>query len=645
MNSYNENLHSSVVSALNEQELKLQKTKATLDASMFSLYYAEGARITAAENLQKANEQFNFQQLVKEQAVIDSDLSTNVLASANVGNELVAKSVTNTSVAAANVQIASNAILKLASDTGSIFSVVNAADYGTEIYDQSKEAYELMNKTAYLAEQTSQYSMEASTSIAEVPSNTLSKKAQTTDTSIKSLLEAVTANFNTASTNVATTSESLADANSKEKTSEGVLENINTIYTSEIQAYGLYNKDLNLDLLVRVPDIIGERSNYKVSFDSYKSPFGANKFGKDKKGYPVKSYYIFLVKNSRKETFSNSDAEALILTTPKERRYFELPSNGSNKNEVEIYQSQLKDVEGKSMELGENYVVFVFAVLDNEYKKLLNTFDDYLSAPSAVFTLTKQLAAPESKTIKVVENKMIFNIEDNEEDEVEYRCIFLPNDRKLVKGLLTVEGLKTVESETRKLERIAEEFNPRIAELESEINNLTSEKGGVEDLLSANVAIPREDLEEKELKKLKAEHKKLKAEHKNTSSELSELEKELKRVEKAKQHAINSIETPKHIQPGFFFNYTIAAGLNIETYSIARKTEKDNEWEVDITTSTTDNFGNRLDEGDNYIPVVLAMPNEGEAVNKQIVGALSDFQQTKDFTYKIKKSSNVLINK
>ena len=634
MNSYNENLHSSVVSALNEQELKLQKTKATLDASMFSLYYAEGARITAAENLHKANEQFNFQQLVKEQAVIDSDLATNVLASANLGNELVAKSVTNTSVAAANVQIASNAILKLASDTGSIFSMVNAADYGTEIYDQSKEAYELMNKTAYLAEQTSQYSMEASTLIAEVPSNTLSKKAQTTDASIKSLLEAVTTNFNTASANVAASSASLAGTNSKEKVAEGTLENTNTVYNSEVQAYGLYNKELNLNLLVKVPDVVGERSNYKVSFNSYQSPFT----NKRKGGYPVKGYYIFLVKNDRKDTFSISDAEALILTEPTSKRYVEMPSERSAKNEIDIYQSQLKDVDGASMELGENYVVFVFALLNNEYKKLLNTFDDYLSAPSAVFNLTKQLAAPASETIKVVENKMIFHIDENDGNEVEYRCMFLPNNKKFVKGLLTVEGLKTIESETRKLERIADKYDPIIAKLESEINNLTSEKGGVEDLLLTNQEeLSSDDLETKELKKLKDERKKLKSDHDKTTSQIAKLEKELKIVERRKQQAINSIETPKHIQPGFFFNYTVASGLNIETYSLAQKTDKENEWEVEITTSTTDNFGNRLHEDDKYIPVVLAMPDEGEVVNKQIVGALSDFQKTKDFTYTPKK--------
>jgi len=138
MNSYNENLHSSVVSSLNAQELELQKLKSQKDAATFSMYYAQGARVTAAEKLEVTTLKYNFQQKVNSQAVTDSDMSTNVLTSANNVKAYVAKSVTNGSVAAANVQIATNAILKLASDTGSIFSIVNAADYGTEIYRQAE---------------------------------------------------------------------------------------------------------------------------------------------------------------------------------------------------------------------------------------------------------------------------------------------------------------------------------------------------------------------------------------------------------------------------------------------------------------------------------------------------------------------------
>ena len=51
MSSFNENLHATVVASLQEQEQDEKLLLSALDASIFTLYYAEGARITAAENL------------------------------------------------------------------------------------------------------------------------------------------------------------------------------------------------------------------------------------------------------------------------------------------------------------------------------------------------------------------------------------------------------------------------------------------------------------------------------------------------------------------------------------------------------------------------------------------------------------------
>lgn len=53
MSSYNENLNASVATSLQAQELKLSTTQAQLNAGMFTLYYAEDAKITAQEKLKK----------------------------------------------------------------------------------------------------------------------------------------------------------------------------------------------------------------------------------------------------------------------------------------------------------------------------------------------------------------------------------------------------------------------------------------------------------------------------------------------------------------------------------------------------------------------------------------------------------------
>ena len=139
MNTYNENLNSIVVSSLATQEVAQTTIDATTHASMFTLYYAEGQSITAAEKLDVAEKKLAEKTKVKTQAVDSSNVSNNQLGAANQANDYVKQAVTNTSVAAANVQTASNAIVRLAGDIGNIFSIVNAADFGTDIYDLASE--------------------------------------------------------------------------------------------------------------------------------------------------------------------------------------------------------------------------------------------------------------------------------------------------------------------------------------------------------------------------------------------------------------------------------------------------------------------------------------------------------------------------
>jgi hypothetical protein len=51
-----------------------------------------------------------------------------------------------------NTQIAINATVLLASDMGSIFSIINTADYDSKIYTEVKTTYEKMIKIAYESE-------------------------------------------------------------------------------------------------------------------------------------------------------------------------------------------------------------------------------------------------------------------------------------------------------------------------------------------------------------------------------------------------------------------------------------------------------------------------------------------------------------
>ena len=250
MNSYNENLHSSIVSSLDDQRLELQQSKSSLDASKFSLYYAQGDKITAAEKLDIDTDKYEVQTKVYDEAVKNSNFSTNVVTVANSGKDHVSTSVSNTAVASANVQIATNAIVKLASDMGAINTIINAADYNTDICSLSEKANDYMGATAYLAEQTSQYSMEASSQIAGVSSSSLADIATQTDTTIKTLLDVSKTDFDNISAVVNTDNDELAASNTAEKAAEGVLADSDVNYCATKSAYTLNNEVLNLDLQV-----------------------------------------------------------------------------------------------------------------------------------------------------------------------------------------------------------------------------------------------------------------------------------------------------------------------------------------------------------------------------------------------------------
>ena len=733
MSSYNDNLHSSVVSSLNAQELELQNVEAKLEASMFSLYYAQGARITTAEELEITTAKYAFEKLVHEQAIIDSDVSTNVLQSANNAKDYTAKSVTNTAVAAANVQIAANAILKLASDAGSIFSIINAADYDTDIYAQSNKAYVLMNDTAYDAEKASQHSMEASSAIAEVTTNTLADKATNTDTSVKDLLSVVTKQFDDTTTLLSTQSAELAKANTAEKQAEGILEDYSVSYNATDEAYNLNNSELNLNLQVTTPITLGDHDSYTVSFNNYTSPFQEQGTDGTPKttNQPVEAYYIMLVESSKSSTFSMNDAEG-IITGGFTDRYASVTPDTSNVDGVtqKIYIHKgdgtlipyLQDSNGNDLELGKDYVVFVLAVLTTAYKKIINTFEDYLSAPSKMFSLHNQLNAVDSDGIAppTTENVINFGVLENPKylldnttktenlTYIEYRCVFLPNDKELVRGLLTTDELSYIDEEVKDRKQLKNLYDEKISAIEAKI-------------AAINAATKAAKVENAPSKGTKATKKTTKSNPEGITDAQRKtlLNQQLSILEKLKAAALAN---EGHLQPGFFFNLTTAEQIPAGSYTSAKPgdltlieyllrsfkdiltslgdegvselntkmtnlvsqsngSETDVEQfiqdaitlvqdaisnvtektkaitltnfeefikdlvllargyrfyskKVTLAPETTDNFGNRLINKNNYIPTVITITsNPNEEINTHFTNALSDYEHTAAFSY------------
>ena len=717
MNTYNDNLHSTVSDSLYTQELEQKKINAELTASMFTLYYAEGGRITAAEKLEKAQEDLHAKTLVKEQAVENSNISTNMLMSATQGKSYVDQSVTNTAVAAANVQVAANSILQLSADMGSIYSIVSAADYDTEIYEHSKQAYSIMNTTSYNAEKLSQHAMEASALTAEISMNTVADKAKLANTSVDDILKVADTEYTDASTKVTEDNAKLATANTKEQAAEGKLEDVNVEFRATNDAYNTMNKQLNLNLVI--PQKNQTSNSFTVSFNAIKAPFppphskGSGSSNSEflmmtpPTGYPVETYYVIIVKDEKKRTFAIAEAENIIEKDPK--WYTKIDPNPSNflkltspnsddskkktKDKIEQNISIIGkyDSDGDQVVRGQDYVVFVMAVYLNSYKKLLNNFDDFLSAPSPEFTLTYNLEpanyknfsfVTEDKNGKTVASKNMTNTFQftmpttaNNGMKLQYRCVFLPASKNITEGLLTVNGLATIEKETERIERISNFYDPKIAQASSEYNDV---------LGNYNESLENMDSYQQTMNKLKKQLEKAIAD--DDTDQINELNQQIEgtqkqmeltlakmqvlepqvedarqklmKLEKKKKNALNRIDVTNEGKSGVFYNVQIAEQVAAGNYTVAHQMliplndkklkpptkgkkdapieeapVQDQIWQVTIEADTTDNFGNPLMVKNKYVPVVLSYSTAPEENADQFVNALSNYKHTKAYVF------------
>lgn len=662
MNTYNENLQSAVISSLQAQGLDQKTVQSQMNASMFTLYYAEGATVTGREKLATALLEMGDTAITKSAAVDNTNLSNNLLSSATQGNQYASQSISNTAIAAANVQVAANAVVKLSSDIGSIFSIVSSANFGSEIYTQVKEARHIMDNTAYHAELASQHAMEASIKASAVSASTVLDRAKGTNGQMKNLKKVLSADFDNAAQLVAADNAMLATKSAAEKVAEGDFEDISVDYKASTSAYKSLNRGLNLNLRVPAKDI--SATSFTVKFRAIRSPFENDKAVAN---YPVDKYYLMLVKESKQTTFSLSQAE-YVLENQQERLVpvvlaqaatgdnaappsttaaptdTSKKSSGSqnismvvNINSVDDGNGNtyvLQDTDGDTITTGTNYVVFVMAVYVDEYKRKVNVFDDFLSAPSQYFVLTNVLKPAENLAVKPSATgntlTVTFNTNDNPNYKVQYRCMFLLMSNPLITaGLVTQNSVDAIRQDIEKLEEIAEQFDPKIEELQANILQLQ------QNLVTGATDTSKTDVQ-------------------NQQAELSKLFTD-------RQKAIDNLAkegvAPSKI--GFIFNQDIAEHIPAANYIVAMltlqppagatsaapaegstpagATEQPSPvpqllWQAVIGPDTTDNFGNPLQPSLQYIPVVLTMSAEEEANMPRFTNNITDFENSAPFT-------------
>ncbi|KRD10391.1 hypothetical protein ASE21_11845 [Flavobacterium sp. Root901] len=652
MNTYNENLHSSVLASLESQQLSKKQLDAQLSASMFTLYYAEGAEIIASEKLDAASKMYQSKQHINNVVVKNKNMSDNLLLSANQQKTFVGQSVTNMAVCAANIQIAANAIVRLASDVGSIFSIVNAADYGSQIYQQGLDAYNLMNKTAYHAELTSQHAMEASAAVAEVPSTTVADGAKVTNDSVNNLLQVTTADLNAITAILTADNDTKSQASIATRGAEGAIKCSKVEYEASKKAYIINNKKFNQNIKVDVPKPFdpSSKGSFTVSFDYFKSPFPNTDLSADnvktEVKNPVKSYNIIIVKESKKALFTTSTAEDLLSSPSQFVRVAEKPDEKEGKAVISL--NNLLDSDNEALALGEKYVAFLLIVFTEDYKKEINTFDEYLSVASESFRLTQTLNEAKniisSKTgsqeeesddnyrkAPLTEFSFTVKKDDNiKPSAIDYRFILLPYPD----DLLTDVELNTIEERIEVLE-LKEEltiYDDEISYLNEEITNLNTEIAQLNNESSKTKNPAEADTAKQKLASFKTALTEAKARVAIAKEQQVKVKAELKKVEE-------SFPKPIKNNKAFFFNLNLAENIPAGNYisaSHSKKSEKvetNLKYDIKIEPTTTDNFGNPLVEKKKYIPVVLSFFNGNEISKSKYTNSLSDWENTDPVTF------------
>ncbi|CAM3839743.1 MULTISPECIES: hypothetical protein [Flavobacterium] len=647
MSSYNENLNASVVASLQAQELKLNNTQTLLNANMFTLYYAEDAKITAQEKLEQTEKSYSEQEIVNEEAVANNNIATNLLATANQEKEINLQSVSNTAVAAANVQIATNSITKLASDMGSIVSILNAADYGSQIYDQAIAVNQLMNDTAYNAEVTSQWAMDASSHTAEITAGTVAEIATKTATSITDLLTVLKSQLDATTSLQITENAALASAATAQKKAEGELIDSKVDYNAANASYIASNKELNLNLQVTNKS----NSGFTVQFSPYLNPFNNNSTEANSPYNisPVESYYVFVVKESEESTFSLSIAEGLI-----DNEKIAIPISNQSKPQLEIDRVNYLDINGSKIILGENYVVFVMVQFTLNYKKSLNNFEDFLTAGSSSFILTNKLNSPTSGAITMSTSDvptLTFNVTGNNSYPVAYRCMFLPDNSELINAQFSTSNqlpleeqiIKEIKIEIENHETNNQNFDEDLESLSAELNSLIESQQKMND----EIKTPETDADGTPVPtKANADQNK---QLDKITKKINALQAQIQELTANKNSSSNNEDATLSSQnktpnPGFYFNQLIAENVTDGNYT----SPNSNQITSDSTTTTvtlpllentTDNFGNPLIEGNSYVPVILSVATGSISIVKQYSNSLSDFRSTATFKYSSKSTT------
>jgi len=462
VNTYNENLLTTVRGVLNglaSQQKKLGSLKKTKGNT---LYFAQGASLTAADRLKVATMDYDHALQVHSQGVKNYNEAVNVEASAKALQENVTATVTNTATTASNIQVAANAVTKLAADIGSALNIISAEDYGSDIFRLAKNTNKRVSDTAYHAEQVSKKAMKATSLASEIVANKLQTEATASKTGVDSLHKATHAQLSTITATMTTDTQSLSTARSAEKVADGAFQDAINEKEGIDEAYAKTSTNLNQSLVAVPSDQKNSALELTLTWQPMSFPYTKgdtqknldnlvslspdNAANTDSKS--IVEYFAVLVKEPSAEGFSLDQAEmAFSHQDPASPRKVFIPldkltASKENNCHTQTFSCNIcNDTDGDKITAGTSYVVFLYTKLPETYKSYINNYENLLSAPTTSFVFAEKLMAVASDTITPGESVVLPSGGDASQYErcpnlsfslptipkviTEFRCIFI----------------------------------------------------------------------------------------------------------------------------------------------------------------------------------------------------------------------------
>jgi hypothetical protein len=407
MNTYNENLQTTASNTLAALLAEQSRLKSARLAQAYSLYYAQGSEITARDASAATDKLAASSLAINDQSLLTQNTAVNLLQSATGASTDVGASVTNMATAASNVNIAANAIAALAADIGSALNNTIASLYGSEINHQTHRINALINEVANEAKDLSRQAMDASSRASEIAAVAMLSQVTAVKGQVDNLVKITQAANDKFASQSSAGRAALGKSVQVELQAQGALEDTNVQAKASDKAYHNANRQLNLDLNVKVN---GPRE-ILVSFEALPAPFPVVKYAELDHHVPdaKPSYFLALLPQDQVANFSVDQAGQLFAQRAIPARadqHGHLPAHsgaGGPFLPIEPHDQQHpvkvtpdKDINGDPVKPGTAYVAYLYIELAQDYRRFTGNFNDLLTSPSRPFVpaTTLPLAEP-----------------------------------------------------------------------------------------------------------------------------------------------------------------------------------------------------------------------------------------------------------